>query len=67
MTLLKARCGNTWKPWMTKEKRHKAKKMDDSVRREMDCLIESLSFEPINFHEVKARIRHLMSIEGKRK
>lgn len=48
---------------MTKEKRHKTKKMDDSVRREIDRLIESLSFEPINFHEVKARIRHLMSHE----
>lgn len=47
---------------MTKEKRHKVKKMDDSVRREIDRLIESLSFEPINFHEVMARIRHLMCL-----
>ena len=35
----------------------------DSIRHEIDHLIESLSFEPINFHEVKARIRHRMSHE----
>lgn len=53
-------------PWMIRTRSHN-KKRNDSVRREIDRLIESLSFEPINFHEIKARIRHLMSIEGKRK
>lgn len=43
------------------------KERGDSIRHEIDHLIESLSFEPINFHEIKARIRYLMSIEGKRK
>lgn len=46
---------------MGKKKEDKKKK--ESVRREIDRLIESLSFEPINFHEVMARIRHLMCHE----
>lgn len=39
----------------------------DPIRHEIDNLIESLSFEPVNFHEVKARIGHLMGKQGKRK
>jgi hypothetical protein len=62
MTLLKARFGFICVPWMTKTRSHN-KKRNDSVRREIDRLIESLSFEPINFHEVMARIRHLMCHE----
>lgn len=45
---------------MGKKKEDKKKK--ESARREIDRLIESLSFEPINFHEVMARIRHLMCL-----
>ena len=66
MTLLKARSGFICVPWMIRPRSHN-KKRNDSVRREIDRLIESLSFEPINIHEIKARIRYLMSIEGKRK
>lgn len=66
MMLLKARYGFICVPWMIRTRSHN-KKRNDSIRREIDRLIESLSFEPINFHEVKARIGHLMSIEGKRK
>lgn len=50
---------------MGKKKEDKKKK--ESVRQEIDLLTDSLDFEPINFHEIKARIRYLMSIEGKRK
>lgn len=50
---------------MGKKKEDKKKK--ESVRREIDRLTDSLDFEPVNFYEVMARIRHLMSIEGKRK
>lgn len=39
----------------------------DSIRNEIDHLIESMSFEPVNFHEVKARIGYLMGKQGKRK
>ena len=67
MTLRKARSGFTCVPWMTKKTNNIWHVKKESVRREIDRLIESLSFEPINFHEIKARIRHLMSIEGKRK
>lgn len=61
MTLLKARSGFTCALWMIRTRSHN-KKRNDSVRREIDRLIESLSFEPINFHEVMARIRHLMCL-----
>ena len=66
MMLLKARSGFICVPWMIRTRSHNTKR-NDSVRREIDRLIESLSFEPINFHEIKSRIRYLMSIEGKRK
>lgn len=62
----KARSGFTYVPWMIRARFHN-KKRNDSIRRGIDRLIESLSFEPINFHEVKSRIIYLMSIEGKRK
>lgn len=39
----------------------------DPIRHEIDNLIESLSFEPVNFHEIKARIGYLMGKQGKRK
>lgn len=50
---------------MKKGKQHT--EMRESSKCELDRLVDSLDFEPVNFHEVKARIRHLMSIEGKRK
>ena len=46
---------------MGKKKEDKKKK--ESVRQEIDRLTDSLDFEPINFHEVMARIRHLMCHE----
>ena len=46
---------------MGKKKEDKKKK--ESVRREIDRLTDSLDFEPINFHEVMALIRHLMCHE----
>ena len=62
MTLLKARSGFICVPWMTKTRSHN-KKRNDSVRREIDRLTDSLDFEPVNFYEVMARIRHLMCHE----
>lgn len=62
MTLLKARFGFICVPWMTKTRSHN-KKRNDSVRREIDRLTDSLDFEPVNFYEVMARIRHLMCHE----
>ena len=67
MTLRKARSGFTCVPWMTKKTKNKWHVKKESVRREIALLTDSLDFEPINFHEIKARIRYLMSIEGKRK
>lgn len=47
-------------PWMTKKTKRHAKK--ESARREIDRLTDSLDFEPVNFYEVMARIRHLMCL-----
>lgn len=34
----------------------------DSMGNELDRLTDSLDFEPVNFYEVMARIRHLMCL-----
>lgn len=63
MTLRKARCGSICVPWMTKRLKNKGHvKKKESARREIDRLTDSLDFEPINFYEVMARIRHLMCL-----
>lgn len=43
-------------------KRKEDKKKKESARREIDRLTDSLDFEPVNFYEVMARIRHLMCL-----
>lgn len=45
---------------MKKGKQHTEKR--ESSRGELDRLVDSLDFEPVNFHEVMARIRHLMCL-----
>lgn len=63
MTLRKARCGSICVPWMTKRLKNKGHvKKKESARREIDRLTDSLDFEPVNFYEVMARIRHLMCL-----
>lgn len=49
-------------PWMTKKTKNKWHVKKESVRREIDLLTDSLDFEPVNFYEVMARIRHLMCL-----
>lgn len=63
MTLLKARFGFICVPWMTKKTKNKGHAKKESARREIDRLTDSLDFEPVNFYEVMARIRHLMCHE----
>ncbi len=46
---------------MKKGKQHT--EMRESSKRELDRLVDSLDFEPVNFYEVMARIRHLMCHE----
>jgi hypothetical protein len=62
MTLQKARFGFTCAPWMTKKTKNKWHVKKESARREIDRLTDSLDFEPVNFYEVMARIRHLMCL-----
>lgn len=62
MTLRKARYGFICVPWMTKKTKNKWHVKKESARREIDRLTDSLDFEPVNFYEVMARIRHLMCL-----
>lgn len=62
MTLRKARSGFICAPWMTKKTKNKWNVKKESARQEIDRLTDSLDFEPVNFYEVMARIRHLMCL-----
>ena len=44
---------------MKKKNKHKK---TDSIKREIDRLIESADFEPVNFYEWTSRLRHLMCL-----
>ena len=57
------RFGYTWMQWMTKNVRHKKPVKKESARREIDRLVDSLDFEPVNFNEKVCRLRRLMLVD----
>ncbi|WFE84958.1 hypothetical protein [Parabacteroides chongii] len=45
---------------MRKNKKEIRKLKKESARKEFDCLVDSLDFEPVNFNEKVCRLRRLM-------
>lgn len=54
--------GFIWTQWMAKKNKNRSSKNRESIKKEVDRLIDSLDFEPTNVKEVLIRISRLMCL-----
>lgn len=60
--LQRVKFGFIWRQWMANKDKNKSYRKKESARREVDRLVDSLDFEPVNFNETLCWLRRLMCL-----